>query len=54
MTIEAKADMIRRYIIERKGVDIGAILEPRNEREWDLFNRAFAVAFEWFINKADA
>ena len=44
MSLEHKCELIRRYILERKGVDIGAIAPPRNEREWDLFDQAWMVA----------
>jgi peroxiredoxin len=33
----------------KKGVDIGGIAEPRNEREWQLFNHAYMIALKWHI-----
>lgn len=54
MSNAEKCDLIRRYILERKGVDIGHIIEPKTEREWELFNRAWMVAFAWFVNKGVA
>ena len=44
MSIEYKCELIRQYILERKGVDIGAIAPPRNERERDLFDKAWMTA----------
>ena len=44
MSIEHKCSLIRQYILEKKGVDIGAIAPPRNEREWDLFDHAWMTA----------
>lgn len=43
-----KCEIIRQYILAMKGVDIGGIMEPRNAREWDLFERAWQYAMFWF------
>lgn len=42
-----KCEIIRKYILAHKGVDIGGIAEPRNAREWELFNRAWQFAMFW-------
>lgn len=44
MTISDKCELIRRYILEKKGVDIVGIAHPRNAREWQLFERAWSKA----------
>lgn len=51
MSIEFKSDIIRQYILAKKGVDIGGVKMPANEREWKLFNHAFRVAFTWFTSQ---
>lgn len=44
MSIEHKCELIRQYILEMKGVDIGAIGFPRNEQDWDRFDKAWMTA----------
>ena len=46
-----KCELIRAYILAKKGVDIGGIAEPRNAHEWELFNRAWQVAMIWHATK---
>jgi hypothetical protein len=42
-------ELIRQYIMAIKGVDIGGIAEPRNERQWALYRQAFAIALYWYM-----
>lgn len=51
MSIEFKSEIIRMYIHAKKGVDIGGVKMPANEREWQLFNHAFRVAFTWYTTQ---
>lgn len=44
-----KCEIIRAYILAMKGVDIGGIAEPRNDREWELFHRAYQYAMFWYF-----
>ena len=44
-------ELIRQYILAHNGVDIEGIAEPRNEREWQLYNRAYMVALLWWTSK---
>lgn len=45
----SKGEMIRQYILAKKGVDIGGIEKPTTAREWELFERAYQYAMFWFI-----
>lgn len=51
MNIEFQSEVIRAYILHMKGVDIGGVKMPANEREWQLFNHAFRVAFTWYTTQ---
>jgi len=44
-------ELIRQYILERKGVDIGGIAPPRDGVEWIMYHQALQVAAAWFANK---
>ncbi len=44
-----KCEIIRAYILHHKGVDIGGIAEPRNAKEWELFEQAYQIAVLWRI-----
>lgn len=44
-------ELIRLYILEMKGVDIGGIAEPRNDIEWFMFKQAAFVASRWWHKK---
>jgi len=46
-----KCELIRAYILAMKGVDIGGIEEPRNAREWALFDQAWQVAMIWHATR---
>jgi len=43
-----KCEIIRRYILAMKGVDIGGIAEPTTPEQWMLFDRAYQVAMFWY------
>ena len=45
----SKCEMIRAYILAKKGVDIGGIAKPTTAREWELFERAYQHAMYWYI-----
>ena len=47
----SKCEIIRQYILAMKGVDIGGIAEPRNAREWQLFDKAYTVAVIWYVTQ---
>jgi hypothetical protein len=51
MNIEFKSEIIRMYIHAKKGVDIGGVKMPANEREWQMFRHAFQVAYIWWSNR---
>jgi hypothetical protein len=44
-------ELIRQYILAKKGVDIGGIAEPCNDREWQLYRHALSVAMYWYVTR---
>jgi len=44
-------ELIRKYILEKKGVDIGGIATPRDATEWIMFHHAVQVAARYFAAK---
>jgi len=45
-----KCEIIRQYILAKRGVDIGGISEPTTPEQWMLFDRAYSVALIWYFN----
>jgi hypothetical protein len=41
-------ELIRRYILAMKGVDIGGIAEPVTTLQWALYYQAVAIATDWW------
>lgn len=46
-----KCEIIRQYILAKRGVDIGGISEPTTPEQWMLFDRAYSVAMIWYFNE---
>ena len=39
--------IIRKYILAKKGVDIGGIAQPTTPHQWDLYHQALLIAMMW-------